>query len=104
MAYSVQQRTQEIGIRMALGAEKNAVRNMVVVQVMRLALAGVVIGLAAASGLVRLLTSFLFRIKTWDPVSFTAVPAVLIAVALVAVWLPARRATRVDPVDALRYE
>ena len=104
MAYSVQQRTQEIGIRMALGAEKGAVRNMVVFQVMRLALTGVLIGLIAASGLVRLLTSFLFRTKTWDPLSFTIVPAILIAVALLAVWLPAQWATRVDPAKALRYE
>jgi ABC-type antimicrobial peptide transport system permease subunit len=104
MAYSVQQRTQEIGIRMALGAEKSAVRNMVVFQGMRLALIGVVIGLGAAFGMVRLLATFLFKVKTWDPVSFTVVPVVLVAVALFAVWLPAQRATRIDPVDALRYE
>ncbi|HWF92520.1 MAG TPA: ABC transporter permease [Terriglobales bacterium] len=104
MAYSVQQRTQEIGIRMALGADKSAVRNMVVRQVMTLALIGIGIGLAAASGLVRLLASLLFRVKTWDPVSFVVVPVLLIAVALLAVWFPAQNATRVDPVDALRYE
>lgn len=104
MAYSVQQRTQEIGIRMALGAEKAAVRNMVVFQGMRLALIGVVIGLGAAFGLVRLLATFLFKVKTWDPVSFTLVPVLLVAVALLAVWLPAQRATRINPVDALRYE
>jgi predicted permease len=104
MAYSVQQRTQEIGIRMALGADKSAVRNMVVLQVMRLALVGIVIGLLAAFGLVRLLASFLFRVKTWDPVSFVIVPLLLIAVTLLAVWFPAQNATRIDPVDALRYE
>ena len=104
MAYSVQQRTQEIGIRMALGAEKNTVRSMVVIQGVRLAVIGVAIGLIAAFGLVRLLASLLFHTKTWDPVSFTVVPALLIAVALLAVWVPAQRAVRVDPVDALRYE
>ena len=104
MAYSVQQRTQEIGIRMALGAEKDAVRNMIVLQGMRLALIGVVIGLAAAFGLARLLAAFLFRIKTWDPVSFTIVPLLLAAVALLAVWFPARRAAHTDPMEALRYE
>jgi ABC-type antimicrobial peptide transport system permease subunit len=65
---------------------------------------GVVIGLVAAFGLARLLASLLFQTKTWDPVSFTLVPALLIAVAFLAVWVPAQRAIRVDPVDALRYE
>jgi putative ABC transport system permease protein len=104
MAYSVQQRTQEIGIRMALGAEKGAVRSMVIFQGIRLAVVGVAIGLVAAFGLARLLASLLFQTKTWDPMSFTLVPALLIAVALIAVWVPAQRAIRVDPVDALRYE
>jgi predicted permease len=104
MAYSVEQRTQEIGIRMALGAERGAVRGMVIFQGVRLAVIGVVIGLAAAFGLARLLASLLFQTKTWDPVSFTLVPALLIAVAFIAVWVPAQRAIRVDPVDALRYE
>ena len=104
MAYSVQQRTQVIGIRMALGAEKGAVRKMVILQGIRLAAIGVVIGLVAAFGLARLLASLLFQTKTWDPVSFAVVPAVLIAVSLMAVWVPAQRAIRVNPVDALRYE
>jgi putative ABC transport system permease protein len=104
MAYSVEQRTQEIGIRMALGAESSNVRNMVVFQGMRLALVGVAIGIAAAFGLTRFLASFLFGVQTWDPVVFTAVPVLLASVALLAVWLPARRATRIDPVTALRYE
>jgi len=104
MAYSVQQRTQEIGIRLALGAESAKVRNMVVYQGMRLALVGVAVGLAGAFGLTRLLASFLFGVQARDPMVFTSVPVVLTAVALAAVWLPARRATRVDPVIALRYE
>jgi len=104
IAYSVQQRTQEIGIRLALGAESNDVRNMVVLQGMRLALAGVAIGLAAAFGVTRLIASFLFGTKTTDPAVFLTVAVLLSAVALVAVWLPARRASRIDPVKALRYE
>ena len=104
MAYSVEQRTQEIGIRMALGAESHNVRNMVIVQGMRLALIGVVIGIAASFGLTRLIATFLFGVKSWDPTVFAIVPIILSAVALFAVWLPARRATRVDPIDALRYE
>lgn len=104
MAYSVEQRTQEIGIRMALGAESHNVRNMVIVQGMRLALIGVVIGIAASFGLTRLIATFLFGVKSWDPTVFAIVPLILSAVALFAVWLPARRATRVDPIDALRYE
>jgi len=104
MAYSVQQRTQEIGIRLALGAEAGRVRNTIVFQGMRLALIGVGIGLAAASGLTRLIASFLFGVKARDPSIFIAVPLLLSAVALFAVWLPARRATRIDPADALRHE
>lgn len=104
IAYTVQQRTQELGIRMALGAESAAVRNMIVLQGMRLALAGVVIGMLAASALTRLIAAFLFGVKPWDPMVFTAAPAVLTAVALLAVWIPALRATRIDPVAALRCE
>ena len=104
MAYSVQQRTQEIGIRMALGAESRTVRNMVVLQGMRLTLVGVVVGIAAAFFVTRLLASFLFGVTTWDPLIFVTVPLLLSLVALFAVWLPARRAIRIDPVVALRYE
>ncbi|MBZ5577039.1 MAG: ABC transporter permease [Acidobacteriia bacterium] len=104
MAYSVAQRTQEIGIRLALGAGSGSVRNMVVFQGLRLAGAGVAIGLAAAFGLTRLIASLLFGVKAWDPLVFVAVPVILIGVALVAVWLPALRASRVDPIHALRYE
>jgi ABC-type antimicrobial peptide transport system permease subunit len=104
MAYSVEQRTQEIGIRMALGAESADVRRMVVFQGMALALIGVAIGVGASFGLTRFIASFLFGVKAWDPAVFVAVPLLLSAVALIAVWLPARRATRIDPLDALRYE
>jgi ABC-type antimicrobial peptide transport system permease subunit len=104
MAYSVQQRTQEIGIRMALGAEAGNVRNMIVLQGMRLVWIGAAIGLAAAFGLTRLISSFLFGVNAWDPLVFTVVPVILMAVALFAVWLPARRATKIDPLNALRYE
>ena len=104
MAYSVEQRTQEIGIRLALGAQASHVKNMVVRQGMTLALIGVVIGLAASFGLARFIATFLFGVDKWDPMVFAGVPAVLTAVALLAVWLPARRASRVDPIIALRYE
>jgi putative ABC transport system permease protein len=104
MAYSIQQRTQEIGIRMALGAGADAVRNMVVRQGMSVALAGVAIGLAAAFGLTRVIASFLFGVTARDPLVFLGVPLLLSAVALAGVWLPARRAARVDPVVALRTE
>ena len=104
MAYSVQQRTQEMGIRMALGADRKRIRNLVVWQGMQLAIVGVVLGLCAAFGLTRLIASFLFGVKTWDPVVFVTVPVVLAAVSLLAVWLPATRASRLDPMRALRVE
>jgi predicted permease len=104
MAYSVQQRTQEMGIRMALGAQASHIRNMVIRQGMVLALIGVVIGIAGAFGLTRFLASFLFGVKAWDPLAFVVTPLLLSAVALVAVWVPAQRAVRVDPMAALRFE
>jgi putative ABC transport system permease protein len=104
MAYSVAQRTQEIGIRLALGAEGSQVRNMVVKQGMGLALAGVFAGLAASWALTQLIASFLFGVKARDPLVFVAVPLLLALVALLAVWLPANRAARVSPVESLRYE
>jgi ABC-type antimicrobial peptide transport system permease subunit len=104
MAYSVQQRTQELGIRMALGAAPGRLRNAIVIEGMRLALAGAIAGEAAAFGLTRFLANFLFGVKAWDPLIFAAVPVLLSAVALLAVWIPALRATRIDPVAALRSE
>jgi putative ABC transport system permease protein len=104
MAYSVQQRTQEIGIRLALGAATTSVRNMVVWNGMKLALAGVVIGLGAAFGLTRWISTLLFGVKEKDPAVFAAVAISLTLVSFLAVWLPARRATKIDPVTALRYE
>jgi predicted permease len=104
MAYSVEQRTQELGIRLALGAPANQVKNLVVRQGMMLALAGVVIGLGAAFMLARFISTFLFQVQARDPLVFIAAPIVLTLVALAAVWLPARRASRIDPIIALRYE
>jgi putative ABC transport system permease protein len=104
MAYSVQQRTQEMGIRMALGADRSRIRKLVVWQGMRLTIAGVIVGVCAALGLTRLIASFLFGVKSWDPVVFVTVPVILVGVALLAVWLPATRASGLDPIEALRVE
>jgi ABC-type antimicrobial peptide transport system permease subunit len=102
MSYSVQQRTQEIGILMALGAQTTQVQNMVLWQGMKFALAGIVVGTGAAFGLARFIAAFLFGVTQRDPVVFAGVPVLLTMVALIAVWLPALRATKVDPVTALR--
>jgi putative ABC transport system permease protein len=104
MADSVQLRTQEIGIRLALGATSGQVRGMVVSQGMQLAIAGALIGLGSAFALTRFLESFLFRVKGHDPLVFAMVPITLSLIAFLAVWFPARRAARIEPVEALRYE
>ncbi len=104
MAYSVQQRTQEIGVRMALGASPQQVRRMIVIQGMQLAFVGVIIGVGSALGLTRLMSSLLFGVKPWDPVTIVLVAIMLSGVTLLATYLPARRASRVDPMVALRYE
>jgi predicted permease len=104
MAYSVSQRVREIGIRMALGADRTRIRGMIVWQGMRLALAGVVLGVGAAFALTRLLASSLYGVKSWDPAVFIVVPILLTAVALASTWLPAVRASRLDPMKALRID
>jgi predicted lysophospholipase L1 biosynthesis ABC-type transport system permease subunit len=104
MSHTVQQRTHEIGIRIALGAGAGEVLRLVVGRGLALAGIGVTIGLAASFGLTRLMSSLLYGVKASDLASFTAVAATLSAVAAVACFIPARRATRVDPITALRHE
>jgi putative ABC transport system permease protein len=103
MAYSVEQRTQEIGIRMALGAERGNVRGMILRQGMTFAVFGMLVGLAGAFGLAKQISSFLFGVTAWDPLVFGTTPVVLLATAVAAVWWPASRATQVDPAAALRH-
>ncbi|PYV75029.1 MAG: hypothetical protein DMG97_07280 [Acidobacteria bacterium] len=104
MSYSVAQRTQEIGVRMALGARPLDVLKLVVRQGMMLALIGVVVGLAGALALTRVMSSLLFGVTERDPITFVAVAALLIVVAFISCFVPAHRATKVDPLVALRYE
>jgi ABC-type antimicrobial peptide transport system permease subunit len=104
IAFSVTRRTQEIGVRMALGALHGDILRLVVGEGARLALAGLGIGIAAAIGVTRLLSSLLFGVTPTDPITFAGLALLLAAVALFASYIPARRAMRLDPNNALRYE
>jgi putative ABC transport system permease protein len=104
LAYSVAQRQREIGVRMALGANRGTVQAMVLRDAMRAVLPGVVVGLVGSLALTRLLRGMLYEVSATDPATLAAVSALLILVALFASWLPARRATRVDPLIAIRAE
>jgi putative ABC transport system permease protein len=104
LSYSVNQQTREIGIRMAMGAQTQGVLRLIVGQGMRLAAAGLILGLIVAFAAMRLLASLLFGVSAHDPLTFAAVSFVLAAAAVLACYIPARRATKVDPIIALRYE
>ena len=103
-AYSVARRTREIGIRMALGARRSAVQNMILREGAAMLAAGLALGLLLAFGTGKILSSILYQVSSTDPVAFTIGPAVLVSAALLATWLPARRATRISPMEALRTE
>jgi putative ABC transport system permease protein len=104
MSYAVTQRTREMGVRMALGARPGQVVRIVVKQGGALAALGILAGLCAALWLTRLMTALLYEVRPWDPATFALVSLALLSAALAACWIPARRAARVNPVEALRYE
>jgi putative ABC transport system permease protein len=104
MSYAVEQRTHEIGIRAALGANRRDTLRLVLIQALRISLVGIVSGIAASAALTRLLTAQLFAVRPLDPLTFITVPVILLAIALAAAYVPALRAARVDPMMALRHE
>jgi ABC-type antimicrobial peptide transport system permease subunit len=104
LAYTTAQRTQEIGIRMALGAQGSEVQGMVIGMGLRLVGIGVVLGVLVSIGLGRVVATQLWGVSAYDPWTLSCVPALLLATGVIACWLPARRASRVDPLIALRYE
>ena len=104
ISYLVAQRTSEIGVRMAIGASSAQVRRMVLLEGLKVTLGGIVVGLLGAALVTRLLESQLFEVSPLDPLTFATVPAVLALVAIVACWLPAYRAAKLEPVIALRHE
>jgi putative ABC transport system permease protein len=104
VAYAVSQRTQEIGLRMAIGAQRSDVLRMVIGGGMKLAVVGVVLGIACALALAQLVAAMLYEVTPFDPASYSATALVLLAVAALACYVPARRAMRVDPIVALRQE
>jgi putative ABC transport system permease protein len=104
MAYEVAQRTQEIGIRMALGANRSGIVWLVFSQSLRVVFIGVIVGVGSALALARLMTTMIYQVQPADPLTYVGVTALVFAVAALSALLPARRATRVDPIIALRYE
>jgi putative ABC transport system permease protein len=104
VAYEVTQRTSEIGLRMALGAQRSDVLKLLLKHGMSLTLLGVTIGLLVAAALTRVIKSQLYEVSATDPTAYAGMSLLLVIVALFACWLPARRATKVDPMEALRYE
>jgi ABC-type antimicrobial peptide transport system permease subunit len=104
MHYFVVQRTKEIGVRMALGARYGTMVALVLRQGLTLAVVGILAGILGAFGLMQMLSSLLYGVTPTDPVAFTVAPAILLGVAVLACWLPARRAARIDPVLALRQD
>jgi ABC-type antimicrobial peptide transport system permease subunit len=104
MAYSVSRRTNEIGIRMALGAQPRLVLGMVLREASRMVAIGIVLGMCAAMGMGHVIASLLYGLTSWDPVTLISSAALLTGVAIAASWIPARRAAAVDPMQALRHE
>jgi putative ABC transport system permease protein len=104
ISYSVSRRTRELGIRIALGAQPGSVLSMIMRETLALTLIGIAVGIPCAVATARLITHLLFKVSPYDPVTLALVPLVLIAVGALASYIPARRAMRVDPMAALRYE